>query len=133
MRADRLLAILMRLSARGKLTACDLAKELEVSRRTILRDISALGMAGIPLYAEGGRNGGIRLDPTYRVNLTGLTEAEAEALVRSFKKLPLEGQEHQQAAELGFLKLLAALPARQRQAVQRVQQRVHLDPVSWWQ
>jgi predicted DNA-binding transcriptional regulator YafY len=133
MRADRLLAILLRLHLRGKLTAKDLAKELEVSRRTILRDITALGIAGVPIYAEGGRTGGIHLDPTYRVNLTGLTEAEALALGRVLKRLPLESHEHQQAADLALMKLLTALPTPQRLAVQRIQERVHLDPNSWWQ
>jgi predicted DNA-binding transcriptional regulator YafY len=133
MRADRLLAILLRLHARGKVRACDLARELEVSRRTILRDIAALGMAGIPVYTEGGHGGGIHLDPAYRVNLTGLSEPEAAALMRAFKQLPLADHARQQAAELGLLKLLAALPAPQRHAVQRVQQRIHLDPTSWWQ
>src|SRR6185437_9056026 len=118
MRADRLLAIMLRLHARGTLTAQTLATELEVSRRTILRDISALGMAGIPIYAEGGHGGGIHLDPAYRVNLTGLKETEAAALMRAVKGLPSAGNGHEEAAELGVLKLLAALPAQQRQTVQ---------------
>jgi predicted DNA-binding transcriptional regulator YafY len=133
MRADRLLAILLRLHSRGTLTTQKLATELEVSRRTILRDVAALSMAGIPVYAEGGHGGGVHLDPAYRVNLTGLTEPEATALARAFKQLPNKGPQHQQAANLGFLKLLAALPAQQRHAVQMVQQRVHLDPTAWWQ
>jgi predicted DNA-binding transcriptional regulator YafY len=133
MRADRLMAILLRLHARGRLTTNTLAKELEVSRRTILRDIAALSIAGIPVYAEGGHGGGVHLDPAYRVSLTGLSEPEAEALMRTFKRLPLEGSGQEQAAELALLKLMAALPAQQRNAVQRMQQRVHLDPTSWWQ
>jgi len=84
------------------------------------------------VYAEGGHGGGVHLDPAYRVNLTGLTEPEAAALVRTFKRLPLEGAGQERAAELGLLKLLAALPVQQRHAVQRMQQRVHLDPTSWW-
>src|SRR5271166_6604052 len=132
MRADRLLAILLRLHVRGKLTAKDLAKELEVSRRTILRDITALGIAGVPVHAEGGHRGGIHLDPAYQVNLTGLTEPEALALAHVFSRLPLESREYQQAADLALMKLVAALPAPQRRTVQRVQERVHLDPNSWW-
>ena len=132
MRADRLLAILLRLHVRGKLTAKDLAKELEVSRRTILRDIIALGIAGVPVYTEGGHGGGIHLDSAYRVNLTGLTEPEALALAHVFSRLPLETREYQQAADLALMKLLAALPAPQRHTVQRMQERVHLDPNSWW-
>lgn len=80
MRADRLLSIIMLLQRRGKVTASALAKELEVSRRTILRDVEALSMAGIPIYADGGHGGGIALDENYRTTLTGLKETELHTL-----------------------------------------------------
>src|SRR5512142_422653 len=80
MRADRLLSIMLLLQTRGKLTAQTLADELDVSRRTILRDIDALSYAGVPIYAYGGHGGGISLDENYRTTLTGLNETEIRAL-----------------------------------------------------
>jgi predicted DNA-binding transcriptional regulator YafY len=68
MRADRLVAIVLLLQTRKKLTARALATRLEVSPRTILRDVEALSIAGIPIYANGGRGGGIALDENYRVS-----------------------------------------------------------------
>src|SRR4051812_28741226 len=80
MRADRLLALVMRLQVDGKKTSYDLAQELGVSRRTILRDIDALSTAGIPIYSDGGHGGGVALDENYRVTLTGLKESEIRSL-----------------------------------------------------
>lgn len=80
MRADRLLAIMLLLQTQGKMTARSLAERLEVSRRTILRDIDALGAAGVPVYAEGGHGGGITLDEGYRTTLAGLQENEIRTL-----------------------------------------------------
>src|SRR5215471_12489790 len=80
MRADRLLAIVMLLQTRGKMTARALSQELEVSQRTILRDIDTLSTAGVPLYADGGHGGGIALDENYRTTLTGLKESEVRSL-----------------------------------------------------
>ncbi|MFT4127449.1 MAG: HTH domain-containing protein, partial [Gordonia sp. (in: high G+C Gram-positive bacteria)] len=76
MRAERLLALLMLLKVRERITAPDLAAELGVSVRTVLRDIDALSVSGIPVYAERGRHGGFALLPGYRTDLTGLTAAE---------------------------------------------------------
>src|SRR5689334_5817881 len=88
MRADRLLGIMLLLRMRGKMTSLALAEELEVSQRTILRDVEALTIAGVPVYADGGHGGGIALDENYRVTLTGLEEAEVRALfVSSSAKL----------------------------------------------
>ena len=81
MRADRLVAILLLLQARGQVTAAEVAEELEVSERTARRDLEALGMAGIPIYSQQGRNGGWRLAGGGRTDLSGLTAGEARALL----------------------------------------------------
>ncbi|MFJ4280563.1 helix-turn-helix transcriptional regulator [Streptomyces massasporeus] len=81
MRADRLVSLMLLLRQRGRLTADTLARELEVSTRTVLRDIEALSAAGVPVYAERGRNGGFALLPGFRTELTGLNHEEALALL----------------------------------------------------
>ncbi len=132
MRTDRLLSLMLLLQARGKMTAQTLAEKLEVSRRTILRDIDALSFAGIPIYAEGGHGGGIMLDEHYRVRLNGLNEAEVQALILSNNAALLAdiGLEH--AAEDSLLKLLAGLPSLQEQAAKDIQNRIYIDPLGWW-
>ena len=132
MRADRLLSMLILLQARGNMTAQALAEKLEVSRRTILRDIDALSIAGIPITAEGGHGGGIFLDKNYRVSLTGLNAAEIQALLVSGPSGPIKDMGLTKASEDVMLKLVAALSLHQRKEVERFQQHVHFDPV-WWQ
>ncbi len=132
MRASRLLSILLLLQSRGKLTAQQLADSLEVSVRTIYRDIGSLHSAGVPLYGDAGPAGGYQLLGGYRTRLTGLTADEAGAL--SMTGMPAA------AAELGLgavlataqLKLAAALPAELRARAARIQQRFHLDAPGWY-
>lgn len=132
MRASRLLSLLILLQMRGHLSAEDLAKEFEVSVRTIYRDMDQLSAAGVPVYAERGRNGGFALLDGYRTRLTGFTPAEAEALLLAGVGAA--------AADLGIgaeaaaaqLKLLASLPPDSGASAQRVSQRFHLDPVNWY-
>ena len=133
MRADRLLSLLMLLQARGKMTAQKLAEELEVSVRTIYRDIDALSIAGVPVYCERGPGGGCSLLDSYRTTLTGLTEDEVRALFTLSIPAPLSdlGLDHDLRAAL--LKLAAALPDSRRGDEERVRQRIHIDPTGWFE
>lgn len=132
MRADRLLKLMLLLENRGKMTAAALAEELEVSTRTILRDIDALSFSGVPIYAEGGHGGGISLDENYRVKLNGLKEAEVQALIVSSNASLLADIGLEDAAEQSLLKLLTALPYLYEQSAKQFQNRIYLDPVAWW-
>lgn len=131
MRADRLLAIMLLLQSRGRLTAQVLAHELGVSRRTILRDIEALSMAGVPIYAEGGIGGGISLDEGYRTTLTGLKESEIRTLFISTHAQRLHDLGLGDAAESTLMKLSASIPSAHQPAVEHIRQRVLFDP-DWW-
>ena len=133
MRADRLLSLLLLLQARGRLTAPKLAQELEVSERTIYRDIDALSAAGVPVYGEPGRGGGYALLDSYRTNLTGLTEGEVRALFMLSIPKPLTDLGVGQELGAALRKLAAALPSARRDDEQRVRQRFLLDAVGWEQ
>lgn len=132
MRADRLLTIMMLLQARGKLTTHALAEELGVSRRTILRDVEALSLAGIPVYAEGGHGGGVGLDEHYRLTLTGLKEAEVRSLFIATDTQLLQDVGLGDVAESALLKVFAALPTLHQPSVDFIRQRVHIDARWWW-
>ncbi len=132
MRADRLLAMMLLLQTRGKMTAHKLSEELGVSRRTILRDLDALSMAGVPVYAEGGHGGGIALDEDYRSTLAGLQDKEVRALFVSSNNELLSEVGLGEAAKSTLLKLLAVLPESQRPKVDHIRQRLLIDPAWWW-
>jgi predicted DNA-binding transcriptional regulator YafY len=135
MRADRLLALLLLLQTRGRLSAASLAAEVGVSQRTIYRDMLALSTAGVPVYAEAGRDGGYALVESYRTNLTGLKESESRALFLALATLSAA----QPLAELGvgaeleaaLRKLTAALPAAHRDEEAHLRQRFLLDTAGW--
>lgn len=131
MRADRLISLLMLLQTRGRLTAQELALRLEVSERTIYRDLEALSSAGIPVYAERGPGGGISLVDGYQTRLTGLTAAEAQALFLLGMAGPLSDLGLDRALSDALLKLSAALPVGQREDAQRLHERIHMDS-TWW-
>ena len=131
-RASRLVSLLLLLQTRGHMTAPDLARELEVSVRTVYRDVEALSGAGVPVYSEAGRGGGFRLVEGYRTRLTGLSAREAEALLIGGTPGPV--------GELGLgtvfaaaqAKLLAALPKEVADRAFLVRQRFHLDSAGWF-
>ncbi len=132
MRADRLLSIILLLQTRGKLTASTLAAELEVSRRTILRDINALSFSGVPVYSEGGHGGGFSLAEDYRTTLTGLNTKEVQSLFISSNNEALRDVGLGDAGERLLLKLLAALPNAHHSTADHIRQRLMIDPTWWW-
>lgn len=133
MRADRLLSILMLLQIHRRLTARELAARLEVSERTIHRDMEALGAAGIPVYAERGGHGGWRLTDEYQTRLTGLTQTELQAAFLTQPARLLADLGLRRASDAATLKLLAALPSAQRGRADRARQTVLLDVTGWRQ
>ena len=132
MRASRLLTILMLLQTRGRMSAPALADELEVSIRTLYRDIDQLSAAGVPVYAERGRAGGFQLLDGWRTRLTGLTAAEAQAMFLAGLPGPASQLGLGDAMAAAQLKLLAALPADWQADARRISSRFHLDPVGWY-
>lgn len=126
------MSILMLIQARSAVTARELAEELEVSLRTIHRDIDELSLSGVPVYAERGRAGGFRLHEGYRTRLTGLTPSEAEAVFLAGLKGPAADLGMREAAASAELKLLAALPANLQADAARMRERFHFDPIAWF-
>lgn len=133
MRADRILSIVLRLQNRGMASASTLARELEVSTRTIRRDMEALSAAGVPVYSTRGGAGGWSLVQDYRTSLTGLTPSEALTTI--------VGQPSGILTDLGLddpgedltLKLLAAVAPAAREQADHARQRIHIDPDRYWE
>ena len=131
MRSDRLLSIMLLLQTRGQLPASALAERLEVSVRTIMRDVEALSAAGVPVYTVRGPQGGIALLPGYRTDVTGLTADESRALF-----VLLAGTAHAdlglgQALSSALRKVMAALPTPHRPEADLTSRRILIDPVRW--
>ncbi|MGR8010984.1 helix-turn-helix transcriptional regulator [Streptomyces hypolithicus] len=133
MRAARLIKMVLLLQSRASMTAAELARELEVSERTITRDAQALSEAGVPVYADRGRAGGYRLIGGYRTRLTGLARSEAEALFLSGLPGALREMGLDDAASAARLKVSAALLPSLRDASDTAAQRFHLDAPGWYQ
>lgn len=132
MRAERLISLILTLQDQGKTTALRLAQALGVSRRTILRDLDALSLSGIPVLAEGGPGGGVWLDPAYRTSLTGMKEAELKTLLVAGDGRLLDDLGWGQAFRETQRKLRAQLPRRFEPGVERLRRRLVLDSRWWW-
>jgi predicted DNA-binding transcriptional regulator YafY len=132
MRASRLLTLQMLLETRGRMSATALAEALEVSVRTLYRDVDELSAAGVPIYAERGRNGGFALLPGWKTTLTGLTPSEAEAVFLSGLAGPAADLGLGEQVQSAQLKMMAALPPQMRGNASRVSSRFHLDPIDWY-
>lgn len=132
MRAARLIKMVLLLQARPAMTGAELARELEVSERTVARDALALSEAGIPVYADRGRSGGYRLIGGYRTRLTGLGRDEAEALFLSGLPGALRDMGLEEAASAARLKVSAALLPSLRDAPASAAGRFHLDAPGWY-
>lgn len=131
MRSDRLLGLLLLLQTRPHWSAPELARRLEVSVRTIYRDVEALSSAGVPVYTERGRNGGIAILPDFRTDVTGMTAEEAKALF-----VTLDSAAHDQLGvgpELrsALRKIFAALPSAHRSAAEAMAERLYIDQSGW--
>ncbi len=131
MRADRLLSLLMFLQNRGRTTTERLAEALEVSRRTVIRDLYALRVAGFPVYTERGPHGGVYLHEDFRMKLTDLTTDELEALFTLSVPAALSDLGMEAEARGALLKLAASLPAARRNVERDVRSRIYLDPDPW--
>ncbi|MFE6778967.1 helix-turn-helix transcriptional regulator [Streptomyces sp. NPDC057702] len=133
MRAARLIKMVLLLQSRALMTGAELAERLEVSERTVARDVLALSEAGVPVYADRGRAGGYRLIGGYRTRLTGLGRTEAEALFLSGVPSALREMGLADAASAARLKVSAALLPELSDAAEGAAQRFHLDAPAWYQ
>jgi len=131
MRADRLLSILLLLQSRGQLTGRELAKRLEVSERTLHRDMDALSAAGVPVFALRGSRGGWQLEENWRTQVPGLDEAELRALLMAQPRV-LGDRKLAAAAERALGKLMASLPVPLRARAESIRQRLYVDTTGWY-
>ncbi|MGR3762871.1 helix-turn-helix transcriptional regulator [Rossellomorea sp. NS-SX7] len=131
MRGDRLISILLLLQSHGRMTAGELSEKLEVSERTIYRDMEALSGTGIPVVAERGKNGGWSLLEDYKTDLTGLKESEIRTLFLSPSAHLLEDLGLTRTSEEARNKLIASLPSSYRENAKDVWNRIHIDTRSW--
>ncbi len=132
MRADRLLSLMMLLQNRKQMTADKLADELEVSKRTIYRDIDALSVAGVPVYANGGPGGGYALLDNYRTSLTGLNKNEIRALFMLTIPSPISDLGVSQQLKAAILKLTSSIAEDYNEHANYLSQRLHLDATNWF-
>lgn len=131
MRADRLLSMIWLLRIHGGLSTAEIAERLDVSRRTVLRDVEALSAAGVPVYCERGPHGGVRLLPGYRTEVTALSEDESRALFTAISSWGAEAVGLGNAFTSGVRKLLAAVPDAHRDASMHAASRIVIDPQGW--
>ena len=131
MRADRLLSLLLTLQTEGKVKARELAQRLEVSPRTIYRDLDALTAAGVPVYAEPGPTGGVALLNNYKTQLTGLSRAELQTLFFGKPPALLKDLGLSNVFDAAQLKLLASLPAPSQGGARDAQQHLYVDTTGW--
>ncbi|MGW5607722.1 helix-turn-helix transcriptional regulator [Streptomyces sp. NPDC003753] len=131
MKSDRLLSILLLLQTRGRVPAHELAERLEVSVRTIYRDIEALSASGVPVYAERGRHGGIELLAGFRTDVTGLTADESRALFILAAQGAHAALGLDAALGSALRKVMAALPAPHRPAAEATSRRILVDATRW--
>ena len=132
MKADRLLSVLLLLQAKGRATERELAERLEVSQRTIHRDLEALSAANVPVVALRGSQGGWELAEGWRTQVPGLDASELRALVMAQPRA-LGHPRLRAAAESALNKLMAALPGSMREEAAAMRERMHVDPAGWWE
>src|SRR5581483_1153462 len=131
MRADRLLSILLLMQSRRRVTARELAERLEVSERTILRDMDALSACGVPVTAERGNGGGWSLLSDYQTKLTGLSPTEIQSLFLARPERLMADLGLKRESEAAMIKLEASLPAASREQAEMARRRIHVDPRGW--
>src|SRR5215469_7768170 len=132
MKSDRLLSVLLLLQAKGRVTERELAERLEVSQRTIHRDLEALSASRVPVTALRGSQGGWELEKGWRTQVPGLNESELRALLMAQPRV-VGNSRLAAAAESALNKLVAALPGPMREQAVTMRERLHVDPTGWWE
>lgn len=132
MKSDRLLSVLLLMQARGRVTERELAEQLEVSQRTIHRDLEALSASRVPVVALRGSQGGWELDKGWRTQVPGLDESELRAFLMAQPRV-VGNSRLAAAAESALNKLMAALPGPMREQAAVMRERLHVDPTAWWE